>query len=52
MPSHALMLALPFAGVFWLLRLAFRDPDHAGRWFALATGVGAAGMLAGFVLDF
>ena len=50
MPTHAVLLALPLAGIVWLLRRAFRDPDHAGRWFALATGLGAAGMVAGMVL--
>jgi hypothetical protein len=42
---HAVLLSAIFAGVALPLWRAFRDPDHAGQWFALATGVGVAGLL-------
>ncbi|MET0292851.1 MAG: hypothetical protein ABW136_10855 [Steroidobacteraceae bacterium] len=49
---HAALLAIPFGLASWMLRRAFRDPDHAGRWFALATGVGAAGLLVPVALGY
>ena len=50
--TQAGLILVPFGSAVWLLRRAFRDPDHAARWFALATGVGFAGLIVPVMLGF
>jgi hypothetical protein len=49
-PIQLGLLVAAFVATGLLLLRAFRDEEHADRWFALATVVGAAGLLVPAVL--